>query len=228
MQPEIQLEKLHELMTVLNRGNATNKDVAEVAKNILTVVANLEKNTTAQMNSLQGESSAATKELRADLKRLVEKGTLLDRRLSDSESKLTKDIDALVLEIFKEIKRIEALIPTLPDLTPLEEMIRDVEKRIPVIPKPLTAEAIRNSLETLEDEERLDASAIKNLPKMVQREAKTIVGGSSGVKGITEGTNIGVSSDPTYAGYKKITLDIPIQPTPPANPVLNMLWIDNS
>jgi hypothetical protein len=42
---------------------------------------------------------------------------------------------------------------------------------------------------------------------------------------VTEGTNISITS---LAGVKTIALDIPVQTTAPADPVLNQLWIDNT
>lgn len=79
-----------------------------------------------------------------------------------------------------------------------------------------------NELPTDDEEKKIDANHIKNLPKSVVNNFR---GGGSGIKGVTS-NNFLVTDDATYAGHKNIS--IPIQATAPANPFEGMLWIDNS
>lgn len=64
---------------------------------------------------------------------------------------------------------------------------------------PDTAEEIRNKLETLKDEDRLDAKAIKNLPESIVKYA----GRGGGVREVIAGTNITV--DNSNLGYPVIS-----------------------
>jgi hypothetical protein len=79
-----------------------------------------------------------------------------------------------------------------------ELIVERVMERV-ILPDVATAitqepEAIRNSLELLEGEERLDASAIKNLPEAVQS-----VGGVMGIAEIVAGSNITIDrTNPRY------------------------------
>ncbi len=72
--------------------------------------------------------------------------------------------------ISSEISRISSIIqklPTLPDLSYLDIKLRELETKIPVLKDTIldTPEEIRDKLEKLKDEERLDISAIKGLDK---------------------------------------------------------------
>lgn len=81
-----------------------------------------------------------------------------------------------------------------------------------------------NELDT-KPENQIDASHIKNLPKVVN----TLVGGTSGVKGLTAGNhNIVIDDDPVLAGHKRITFtpDITVSLTAPSNPYVTQLWYD--
>ncbi len=89
-----------------------------------------------------------------------------------------KDIsDQRYVNFYKDIKSqiedLRASIPTVTDFNPIEEKIatsiRELEARIPQLPEELKAEAIRDKLESLEGEDRLDKSAIKGLDEELQR-----------------------------------------------------------
>lgn len=126
--------------------------------------------------------------------------------------------DTLSKELRNELQKISDSIPTMPDLSYLEERIEDVEAKIPKIPEPTPADTGEdiiekiNALDTKNSKNKIDAKHIKNLPKG---------GGSVGMAYPTAGQNIAVNG-------RTVSLRIPIQSTAPSNPILNDLWIDNS
>jgi hypothetical protein len=130
------------------------------------------------------------------------------------------------------------MIPTLPDLTPIQEQVRVIEQRVKDTPAPVvqtidpSGEEIVdkiNALPTNDDKLKIDAKHIKNLPKG----GPTAIWGTNGIRGITEGDNIRVtetiSEYPTvdFTGYTGLT-HITVGPTAPANPNLYDLWVDTN
>lgn len=171
MTPEKQIEKLHEAMTILNRDNATSEDVIKIFGKALEAIASVKKQLTEQISSNHTTLSVQNMDSITTLTALQSKLTILEETLPKTEIKMTGDMDKLVVQVYKEVKRIEQLIPTLPDLTPLEAKIKEVESKIPTLEK-MTAKKVRDKLETLKGDERLDVEAINNLPKFtVSRDA---------------------------------------------------------
>ena len=225
MQPSQQIEKLHEALQLLNRGNATTDEVEKLFGLTLKAVEAVKTQLNKLIDDNRGEATDSHQRLKTALGSIETRITTLGSTLAETKQKLTGEMDAMVVEIFKEIRSVASQIPTVPSLKPLEDKLAQLEASIPAIPEPLTAQEVRDRLETLEGEERLDASAIKNLPEMVKTQAKAFGVGPVGVKGITS-VNFQIADDTTYAGYKSIS--IPIQPTAPENPVEGMLWIDSN
>ena len=73
-------------------------------------------------------------------------------------------------------------------VTPLIPTIEDIKNNIPVI-----GERVRDSLELLQEEDRLDASAIKGLDKFVRTDSPSYVG-TTGIKELVAGTNITIDN----------------------------------
>ena len=142
---------------------------------------------------LETSTGSITKEISDALSKITDLESKLDvlgEELSVVETQGVVDLDNSIKEIREELKRIEQLIPNIPevdftplekritdletkifpqqDLSYLEERITEVEGKIPTIPeaKQVSGEEMRDKLEGLEGEERLDVSAIKNLPKI--------------------------------------------------------------
>lgn len=142
-----------------------------------------------------------------------------DQNITGALDKVKRDLVLLIetakvdwkSELEKEALRIERLIPTMPDLEPLRDEIRRVEGLIPTIPEAEKAGQIRDKLETLEGDERLDIKAIRGLDdyeeiKRLAREKGMTFHGGGGVgaiKGLVAGE--GVQIDNTNPQYPVIT-----------------------
>lgn len=203
-------------MESLNKGNATEDEVVRLIELVLEAVGKVKEDLELQGKTQHSTAMSANLEVANDLENAKIRLQKLADDLDNTDYKLKGDLDKLTKNIYSELKRVEKLVPTL-DFSPIEWRLDQIEGKIPKVPPQLTREQIRDSLEVLKGEERLDASAIKNLPKMI-KETKGEKGGYAHAMG---GRNIEVSGS-------VINLNIPVQPTAPENPVLNMLWIDNS
>jgi hypothetical protein len=114
-----------------------------------------------------------------------------------------------------------------------DNFVLDVLSQIPA-PKieELKAEAIRDNLESLKDEDRLDASAIKNLPEATQQIIKEGgFGGSSAFLGVTHDATLtgdGLTTPLSVVGGGGGGIDsvvagtnVTIDDSDPANPIIN-------
>lgn len=213
---------LTDLQAHLQKGTVTTQEMAQVVRSILQLVGDLQKRLQGTIEANKGEGMRGTAQLKQDISALEGRVEQLGIVLSNTENKLSGDSQQKVVQVFGEIRRLESLIPSVPSFEPLLQRISDVESKIPTLPDEQTAEDVRDKLESLEDDDRLDAKAIKNLPKSVNQIISGGIGGSSGIKGVTAGTNIAVDGNP-YTPM--VTLNIPVSVAPPSNPVLNALWI---
>jgi len=219
---------LNNLQKTLEGGAVQPEEVVEVVQAILGIIADLQRGLESTIEENSGLVSREHKNLRSELAGLAERITNVKAMMADGEKRMKSDTDGVVLQIFKELKRIEDAIPMMPDLTPVSEKIMEVEAKIPKLPKEIGAEGIRDKLETLSGEDRLDAKAIKNLPEAVK---KYHGGGSTGIRGITSANaNITVDDDPTFVGFKRLTFapQITVSASAPASPNLHDLWVDIS
>lgn len=182
------------------------------------VIIDPTKPSTKEVATLISQVISAVKEVRANLKKEIDdsntlnKGLLkdfdqeirikldekLESRLEAFQALLSKDNKQVKGEFYKslnaEVYKLEKAIREIEPFNPnqieskFSEVINQLEKRISDI-RSLTNVEIRDSLETLKDEERLDVSAIKGIEKLVKKLVgdvknfgKTIYvgGGSSG------------------------------------------------
>lgn len=130
---------------------------------------------------------------KAELQKFKEE--LTSKVLSDAQnalSKLRNGEDGKDAQVTKE--HLEMAAKMACDLIDLPDFRKYITEQ---------PEAIRDSLELLQGEERLDASAIKNLPDFVKKQTETFVGTVSGIKEIVAGTNITV--DNSNLGYPVIS-----------------------
>lgn len=118
---------------------------------------------------------------------------------------------------------ISAVKPLIPNIT-------DIENNLPML-----GERIRDGLETLRDDQRLDASAIRNLPDNISKEVIRIGGGSAGINVYAHGVKCGSARtiDFENASFSKVngreTLTfVTFSDTAPSDPFVGQLWCDIS
>lgn len=229
MNPEQQIEKLHEALTLLNRDNATQEEVIQLFGVLADAIRAIKTDLEEKIDSTRTDSNNSYQETLSSLEDLEGRVNDIIENVAPKTS-----LESFKKELSAEIQAVRDAIPDLPDF---QGMLEDLEKKIPQIPdfpepiEPDDGEQIVekiNDLPTDDDKFKIDAKHIKNLPK--QKAMENIVYGGGGIKGIEAGDNIIVEDSPTYAGFKKITLvpKITVSATAPADPALNDLWVDIS
>ena len=100
---------------------------------------------------------------------------------------------------------------------------------------PDTAEQVRDKLETLQEDDRLDAKAIKNLPQAIQQTGKVAVGGIRFFENLADvSIPIADKRQDLLAQYDTTNnrwesgIAITVSATEPTSPVLNDIWLDVS
>lgn len=163
---------------------AANKE--DVAK----LFAHLKKFLEETKTALEGASAEQREEVRQELERLsqslLEANTSLSSDLSQTKDLLYSESRTLQRLIEQKVDDVRTEIPPPTDLAPLEQHLAEVEAKIPNLPEELSSTSVRDKLETLEGEERLDKSAVKGIDQ-IERDVKEIqirpspkVGGAKG------------------------------------------------
>lgn len=207
--------------------NPSRGELSQVILSLQGIIIKVKEVLDARLSSLKGDLDHSESRFVSEIQRL-------SLRINNNRSILDRKIDFDIQKASKllksDIERVERLIPDLPDLAYLENRIEVVRKSIP---KPLTAEQVRDKLETLNGDERLDKSAIKGLEEALKKkEGPTTVNSifSRSGGGVTQSEQTsGVSLTSSMAkGKGVISFYIPVQDTPPEDPWISMLWVDTS
>ncbi len=160
------LEKIQKLLEIANEDFATPAEVIQAMEAVLNVI-NTERdriNALIEAKSTQGEALNAK-----TLKYLDEKEKGLKYLISELGRSYSDDNALTVNKFLKEVKRLEKKIPNKVDLTEIIAKIESLQNGINSFPTELTSnpEAIRDALELLQGDERLDKSAIRGLDELI-------------------------------------------------------------
>lgn len=154
-----QMEKLNGLLSLLE----TDKITVSQFEGIFSMFLKVLKDMKAQVDeAIFNNSVEISNRLKSFTAEIQSSESLMEKMMNEAVSN-SKNALALKEALASEINRIETLIPSLPDLTYLEDKINEIESKIPIVRPPIldTPEEVRNKLETLKEDERLDISAIK-------------------------------------------------------------------
>lgn len=168
---ERQLEKVDKIFAMMNEEYARPEEVVAGFEIVNQAIVSLKAELELKLRENKGENSSEIKtvltEVRAIEANLVEVIQKLD-------GKITADLDKVIKNLYLQVQVVQEMIPSLPDLTPLETRINEVEAKIPILPEEETPIEIRDKLETLVNDDRLDKSAIKDLDEDLKRLDKKI------------------------------------------------------
>lgn len=118
-------------------------------------------------SNLRESKTDTTGQVKKVLKSLEDIETKLSASAAYNKETSQSEIRTITRLVMDESKRLEALIPNVADLSPLEEKINraviDLEAKIPNLPEELSPEGIRDKLETLEGIDRIDKKAIRGI-----------------------------------------------------------------
>jgi hypothetical protein len=193
MPDQIQDIKQKVLKEILTEGMVNEGDLKEVFEAILSVVKSLSDQFEQKMAENKGEM---TEEMMMMHKEMKEAEREMKELMVKMEGKMGVDMKRVMEQCMAKIKEVEEMMPMMPDLLPLEQRITDVEKKIPKIPDEITPYQVRDKLEKLEGDERLDKSAIKGLDEIEklakQPKSPTSVFGARGIQLYVDGEKKGM------------------------------------
>jgi len=185
-------KKLEQIVNLVESDKITRTEFSQLFSNFVTVVRELKTNIESKIDNSTTENNNSIKEIAYSLSEL--ELTIKNLVNTSERSSLTK-IKDLSQSLFKEISRVESLIPETKDFTQeisnLESMINAIPPQVPQIEE--TGESIVDKINSIEDdsaEAKIDASHIRNLPKSVERIVERI-GGASMVRVLNNGAVIG-------------------------------------
>src|SRR3990167_7548352 len=155
------LEKFEEIVKILDKDTASVSEVAEIIATIIQVVKEakefLEKQAVENKSELNDSFNHAIYNLESIegkvKKEMMDMHSRMDKKMSDEMNNLTKSL-------YVELKKLEDSISKAADFTEIYGKIKEVESRIVPV-KEIKAEQVRDKLETLEGDERLDRRSIK-------------------------------------------------------------------
>lgn len=109
--------------------------------------------------------------------------SMLEDKMSEGEMSHKEHalkMEATVAKLASEISAIKASMPTMPDLSEYDDKLEEIKASIPTIPEQVkeTPEELRDKLESLKDDDRLDKSAIKGLDEEL-KSIRSIKGATS-------------------------------------------------
>ena len=168
--PEQKLAKLKALLETANADFATPEEIAQVAKSILDIFKEYRTEIAQRMAQQSDISSTA---LRDGITKLTTASARLEALIQGVSATADKRVTSLghtvATQLSREIKRVEAKIPQRTDLSAITAEIENIRASLPDFATLLTKEpeAIRDSLELLHGDERLDKSAIKGLDELL-------------------------------------------------------------
>lgn len=237
MNSEKQLENeiisLAEAKKTLTKGMASVDEVVQIFKVVFETIKSINDTIDRNTRNNKVEMDDLFSGTVSELKKIETRMSNMSDRL---EGKMAVNISVVQKQLLTEVNSLRELIPTLPDLTYLEEKIDAVKGMIPKIPEEIKAEKIRDKLETLKKDERLDASAIKGLDKdhaklsdsIIQRAISIVDQRTSFlINKVSETATKVVHILANYIigdGVHKIT----VSDTAPTNPAVGDLWVDTS
>jgi len=189
------------MLEAMFEGLATYEDVRELVDAFTEMVRDTKK----ALSNSQSEHVEATRGALNDLlTRLKAAEKSLDTKAKGSEAATKKELTRVVDTVKKDLRRLRGMIPKMPkefDATELHEKLEALEGRMTA---PEMAEEIRNKLELLEGDERLDVSAIRGLEELINKaksEGKTVSvgGGPRGLYVFIDGVKKGLIQSLNFA-----------------------------
>ena len=164
--PDKKLEKLQKLLEVANEDYATPADVMQLGDTLISLIQTEKERLSSDIETARDEAKSA---IESSLALLTEKETAIRLFVDNLSREIQKNADNTKEQLSKEIARVEKKIPTKTDLSGLEKDIAEVRLQLNDVPREINSnpEAIRNALELLQGDERLDKSAIRGLDELV-------------------------------------------------------------
>jgi len=171
MPNEKNLNRLNALLDAFDSGAVQPEELIEAIDAVMAVLESSQKAAFEKIETTDKKSESELNKVKADVSNKMEvvKASLIEL----NNTKATKtEIEKAHAGFAKEIERIEALIPTLPDefdATDIYEVLEEQKEVISSLSELILGENIRNALEALPEGEKLAIEAIEGLREELDR-----------------------------------------------------------
>lgn len=172
--PNPKIEKVEQLLKLVNEDFAPTKDVVRLVGEVIKTIAQNKKITDKQIADLVNKIDIALEAQNSrtnDLNSKIDKDTIAIKKLSqEAETSLKKDIENLRQLVGKLDEKSTKSIQLVLEKA-IETAVARSKKEI-VIPEPvpqMLGEDIRNALEALNGEDRLNVKAIDGLEELIKK-----------------------------------------------------------
>jgi hypothetical protein len=192
MTPEQKLAKLKSILDLLKEDQVTPEQLRTVADEFLKVAKHIQTTLESKVEESNGQNTAQMQGIRASIAQV-------EKLVSEVRADLFLDLTEARDRFTRELKTVQALIPTLPDLTYLEEMIQDVRDAIPAPPD-------LSLIEGAIAEARVDLDAIPGELKKLEEKIESIkiepatAGGMPTLRLHVNGEYVGNTRDLVFTG----------------------------
>lgn len=182
------IEKLLEFIDLIESVSEARTSEVENMDAMVKEFEDIKKECEDCMSEMDGSMESYKEELTSKLNEAKSLFETLLEKVSVIETTNKSQIDLLDKRLTNEINDVKASIPTPQDMTAYNAELKRIEASIPTIPPILpsdTPEQLRDKLESLKDDERLDKSAIRGLDeelKSIKSTKGTTGGGMFGLK----------------------------------------------
>ena len=178
------LEKFEEIAKILDKDTASVSEVADLVATIIQVVKEakefLEKQAIDNKKDLNNFVNRLTEQ---EVQKIAEALDNLEKKaekvVKSIKEKTALDLDSITRNLYQELKKLEDSIPEKADFAEIYDKIKEVESKVVPLEE-IKAEEVRDKLENLEGDERLDKKAIKGLEDEIKQLRKEIGTKSSG------------------------------------------------
>lgn len=173
------IEKLLEFMDLIEDVSEARTTEVESMNEMVTKFESIKSECEEYMSTMDSSMSSHKDEL---MSALNEVQSMLETKLSTMEKTYKGQLDTVDKRLTGEINAVKASIPSPQDMTAYTAELDQIKASIPtmpVIPPSDTPEQVRDKLETLKGDDRLDKSAIRGLDEEL-KSIKSIKGTTSG------------------------------------------------
>jgi seryl-tRNA synthetase len=148
MKEEMQIKKLEGILELLETDRASTDEVVEALTMVLEIVEKVKVDLDQKMATNKGEMTEEMKEMMKEMEEMEAKMKEMHTKMSEKQAVDKKEI---MEYCDTEMRKMEEMMPEMPDLRPLERKINEVEAKIPTMPKMPDVEPILGEIDELKD-----------------------------------------------------------------------------
>lgn len=170
---EKQQKLLIKMLEATQGGGVQPDELKQVVDFILEIIKEIKLKID---KDISDDKSEMTKEMEDMNKCMSDMQDMMKEHQKDCKDFTLEKTQKIVDDLMGKIKDIKDNIPSMPDLSVYEAKLEQIKASIPVIKDTIldTPEQIRDKLESLKNEDRLDKSAIRGLQEEIDRLRKEI------------------------------------------------------